>query len=809
LDIAAGKQRWLQTSKVPLTNAQGEVVGILGCYDDISDRKRAVQALQDREARLQATFDQAAVGMVWINLDGSLQAVNQKICAIMGYTEADLLTQHFLDITHPDDIAADQALTTRMLAGEIDSFRLEKRYCHKAGHIVWANLSVGLIRTPTGEPQAWLAVVEDISDRKQLEAQQQRLLDILEASPDQIGIATVEGQVLWNNRQAKLARGWPLDIDVTQIPISAYHPPWAAEILLNEGMPAAKRDGFWVGETAFLNADNQEIPVSQLVVAHRNRQGEVDYISTIVRDISALKQAEQRLKQANADLEARVRDRTADLIAAKEEAEAANQAKSTFLANMSHELRTPLNAILGFSELMGRDPTLSPCYRDNLAIINRSGDHLLTLINDILEMSKIEAGQLTLTPTNFAVDELLADLIDLLRLKAEAKGLAFSLDRHPQVPSYIRADSHKLRQVLLNLLSNAIKFTQVGYVTLRLEPGTPEVLLAPQDTAAGDSEIAWVSLRFVVEDSGVGVAADELDALFEPFVQTASGRYVQEGTGLGLPISQKFVQLLGGQLEVTSQLDQGSTFWFEIPVGLVRADDVEGEEPAARVQAIAPGQPQYRILVVEDHWANRVLLQTLLTTVGFEVMTANDGQAAIACWQTWQPDLIFMDIRMPVMDGIEATREIRRQEQADIEGSRPPTKIISLTAGILAATPADLIELGFDDCIVKPIQERVITQTLATHLGVTYLYDPAALPPFAAEQQPRQPLTAETLQVLPLAWIQQFYQAIVRLDETQMLALIAEVADAQPDLAQHLTHRVQNFDYDLLLNLCQLILGMA
>jgi PAS domain S-box-containing protein len=809
MNIAAGEQRWQQTSKVPLTNAQGEVVGILGCYDDISDRKRAVQALQDREARLQATFDQAAVGMVWINLDGSLQAVNQKICAIMGYTEADLLTQHFLDITHPDDIAADQALTTRMLAGEIDSFRLEKRYCHKAGHIVWANLSVGLIRTPTGEPQAWLAVVEDISDRKQLEAQQQRLLDILEASPDQIGIATVEGQVLWNNRQAKLARGWPLDIDVTQIPISAYHPPWAAEILLNEGMPAAKRDGFWVGETAFLNADNQEIPVSQLVVAHRNRQGEVDYISTIVRDISALKQAEQRLKQANADLEARVRDRTADLIAAKEEAEAANQAKSTFLANMSHELRTPLNAILGFSELMGRDPTLSPCYRDNLAIINRSGDHLLTLINDILEMSKIEAGQLTLTPTNFAVDELLADLIDLLRLKAEAKGLAFSLDRHPQVPSYIRADSHKLRQVLLNLLSNAIKFTEVGYVTLRLEPGTPEVLLAPQDTAAGDSAIAWVSLRFVVEDSGVGVAADELDALFEPFVQTASGRYVQEGTGLGLPISQKFVQLLGGQLEVTSQLDQGSTFWFEIPVGLVRADDVEGEEPAARVQAIAPGQPQHRILVVEDHWANRVLLQTLLTTVGFEVMTANDGQAAIACWQTWQPDLIFMDIRMPVMDGIEATREIRRQEQADIEGSRPPTKIISLTAGILAATPADLIELGFDDCIVKPIQERVITQTLATHLGVTYLYDPAALPPFAAEQQPRQPLTAETLQVLPLAWIQQFYQAIVRLDETQMLALIAEVADAQPDLAQHLTHRVQNFDYDLLLNLCQLILGMA
>lgn len=388
---------------------------------------------------------------------------------------------------------------------------------------------------------------------------------------------------------------------------------------------------------------------------------------------------------------------------AKEVADAANKAKSEFLANMSHELRTPLNAILGFVQIMTKDKALLPEHKEHLEIIGRSGEHLLTLINDVLEMSKIEAGHLTLNETSFDLFRLLHSLHEMLDLKAELKGLQLIFDRAPAVPQYIRADESKLRQVLLNLLSNGIKFTEQGHVFLRVG------LEADLD--------ATPSLSFEVTDTGAGIAVEDLDRLFEAFGQTETGRNSQEGTGLGLPISRRFVRLMGGDIQVESCLGIGSTFKFMIPLQLAEPLAVQTLEPRKRVIGLEPGQPTYRILVVEDKWANRQLLVRLLTPLGFEVREAKNGVEAVACCQTWQPHLIWMDMRMPEMDGYEATRRIKASEY-----SWSP-KILALTANAFEEERLVALAIGCDDFIRKPCQEEVILEKIAEHLGVRYLYD--------------------------------------------------------------------------------------
>ena len=496
-----------------------------------------------------------------------------------------------------------------------------------------------------------------------------------------------------------------------------------------------------------------------------------------------------------AELLARTRKQSVELIKAKEAADAANSAKSEFLANMSHELRTPLNAILGFTQLMTLKSSLSAEDQQYLDIISRSGEHLLDLINDVLEMSKIEAGRITLNENDFDLYLLLDSLEQMLQLKATSKGIQIAFERDYEVPQYIRTDESKLRQVLINLLGNAIKFTDRGNVSLRVRA---TIGCGKESNQFLDSNC---QLFFEVKDTGPGIDPLEFDKLFEAFGQTTTGLKSGQGTGLGLPISQKFVQLMGGAIAVNSTLGQGSTFTFNIQVSLVKQIPLKTTQPThQRVIGLAPHQSAYRILVVEDKLTNRLLLVQLLSSLGFEVQEACNGQAAVDIWERWEPHLIWMDMRMPVMNGYEATQKIR----ASLKGQA--TVIIALTASVFEEDRQTILAAGCDDFVRKPFREEELLNKMSKYLGVQYRYEEEVPQTESSRQNLQQASNSDiALQIvnMPPEWIEQLHNAASQGSDILLFQLIEQIPPENSSVAVALTNLVENFQFEQVMKLAQ------
>jgi PAS domain S-box-containing protein len=513
-----------------------------------------------------------------------------------------------------------------------------------------------------------------------------------------------------------------------------------------------------------------------LLSLHPNRAE--NCIDFVVTDISILKQTEEQLQKAMAA------------------AKVANQAKSQFLSHMSHELRSPLNVILGFTQLIIRNTELSPQQQTYLDTINRSGEHLLMLINDVLEMSKIEAGRIVFTENDFDLYALLEVLKSMFQPKADSKGLQLFFNWDANLPQYIRSDESKLRQVLMNLLGNAIKFTRKGSVTLRAGVSHRDL----EKTIREESIVLQTSpltLFFEVEDTGPGILTAERDRLFEPFMQTDVGRQSQEGTGLGLAISRKFVQIMGGEISVESQIDVGSCFRFTIAIH--KAEPTRLPIQNRKVIGLEPGQPIYKILVVEDKLENRQFLVELLTSVGFEVREATNGQAAIALYQSWSPHLIWMDLRMPILDGYAATQQIKAM--AD-----PAPTIVALTGSAFEEERAYALSIGCDDFLRKPFRVEVIFEKMAEYLGVRYRYGEENLLVGATPTVPTQPpaLTPQDVSVMSPEWIAQFHQAATRVNSKLLMAGISQIPASHSDLANSLTQLVNHCRFEEIVALTQL-----
>ncbi|MBE9119732.1 response regulator [Tychonema sp. LEGE 07199] len=584
-------------------------------------------------------------------------------------------------------------------------------------------------------------------------------------------------------------------------------------ILLDIKMP--EMDGYEVCTQLKADPKTAEIPVifisaldEVLDKVTAFQVGGVDYITKPFHIAEVLARIEhqltiQRLKRQLLDRNTELQQEIIERKKAEEAAAAASLAKSQFVANMNHELRTPLNAILGFTQVMSRDSLLSHENLENLRIINRSGQHLLELINDVLDLSKIEAGIIGLDERSFDLYQLLDTLEDMFQIKAETKNLQLRFSVETDVPQYIKTDEKKLRVCLINLLGNAMKFTENGgSIWLRARVEDKQHPAASEISPSSSSAEQYLIL-FEVEDTGVGIAAAEIDTLFDAFVQTEAGKQAVDGTGLGLTITKKFVEIMGGEIGVESVLGKGTSFKFNIRVFAAISSEIT-VATLQRVIGVEPDRPVYRILAVDDNQENRLLLVKILQPIGFEVREAENGFQAVELWESWQPDLIWLDTRMPVMDGFEAVKQIRAKEEA----TKPRTVIIALTASTFEERKGEIIAAGCDDFVRKPFQEQILFDKMACYLGVRYIYqelprlEAGAWRRYFVSEKPDSfflPLLAQ----MPGSWVQELYGAANDVNEELAIQIVDRISESHPTLAEALKDLLVDYRLDRIMDLTQ------
>ena len=748
-------------SVTALRDDQSVIIGYLLIGTDNTARKQAEEALLKAGALQSAIFNSDNFSSIATDEKGVIQIFNVGAERMLGYTAAEVMNKITpADISDPQEVITRakalsaelgttitpgfEALVFKASRGIEDIYELT--YIRKDGSRFPAIVSITALREEQGGIIGYLLIGTDNTARKQVEAERmlldQRVRDqqfytrsLIESNIDALITTDPRGIITDVNKQMEALTGCTRD-ELIGAPFKDYFTdPERAEAGIKLVLGERKLTDYELTARA---RDGTETVVSYNASTFHDRDRKLQGVFAAARDVTERKRYEQSLQQAN-------------------------RAKSVFLANMSHEIRTPMNAILGFSQLMLRDQDLTPRQFQYLGTINRSGEHLLALINDVLEMSKIEAGRTTLNMSTFDLPVLLNDLEMMFRVRTNEKKLSFSVETIGDVPQYIVSDINKLRQVFINVLGNAVKFTEQGGIGMRVR--------AEREGASGPF------LRIEIEDTGPGISPDDQDKLFRHFEQTKSGQQAGTGTGLGLAISREFVCLMGGEITVTSQVGKGSVFVIHLPLTDGEAEAVQAKDNSLHVLKLQPDQPTCRVLIADDIEDNRQLLAQLLTPVGFETRLANNGADAVHEFEQWRPHLILMDFRMPVMDGHEAIRRIRA-----MPGGREP-KIIAVTASAMDENRQELMEIGADDFISKPFREAELFQKVHAHLGVEYVYAEHANPACPKEAAE---LTAESLAGCPQDLIDRMREAVITADLDQLLARIQDVEVREPRVAQGL-----------------------
>ncbi len=735
-----GSLRNVIFNKATFMNIDGNLGGIVGTFTDITTRKQAEAALRDSEERFKAVFNNAAVGIVLTDRSGRHLQANDRWLQMMGhYTSEEFCQKTYLDVTYPSDLPLSIQRRSELLNGDIGTYQLEKRFIRKDGSIFWGDLWAAPIWRRGEQPELWaiVSIITDITERKQTERALRHNEERLRRYFEQplIGMQTCSlakrmlevndrfCQLLGYSREFLIGKSWTLFTHPADV---------AKENAYFNRLLKGELDSYTL-EKRYLCADSQEIYASIAVHCVRDNDNEPDHVIAFIEDISKRKQVELKLQQA------------------KETAEIASRAKSHFLASVSHELRTPLNAILGFSQLLLNNDQLNSEQKEDIKIIQRNADYLLTLINDILDLAKIEAGRIELIPSTIHFSNFMRELVDSFSNRSIQKDIVLRCEYLNVMPNYLYGDEKRLRQILSNLLSNAIKFTQQGSVYLRLS--------YDKDT-----------LYFEVEDTGVGMTEEEVTALFVPFQQFGDAKQRALGTGLGLAITKNLIEQMGGNLSVKSVKGQGSTFSATVVLfSAVSGENENNDPPLLNLKGYRSTgfKKTYHILVVDDQNENRLLLSKFLTPLGFNVSTANNGEEAVYKAFAEEPDLILMDVAMPIMNGLTAIQTLRQS------GRLTNTAMIVVSASVFENDKQQGFDAGANAFLSKPIQFKQLLHYFQLYLPLVWVYKAED------EQKTNVVQPVHPIQMNLQNWLTEFVELNLPIAEAQRLYHLAQCGDIE------------------------------